>query len=83
MAIIVRSAFEEDCKSYPQVFIDNCLCELWKIQVNIRQISIKNCPDYFFNDGIIINTNDFYFSLLETNKLLFKCVFNLNVYYIK
>ena len=28
MAIISRSVFEEDCKYYPQVFLDECLCEL-------------------------------------------------------
>ena len=28
MAIISRSVFEEDCKYYTQVFLDECLCEL-------------------------------------------------------
>ena len=28
LAIIVRSAFEEDGKYYPQVFLDDCLYEL-------------------------------------------------------
>ena len=26
--IIVRSAFEEDCKYYPQIFLDECLYEV-------------------------------------------------------
>ena len=28
LAVIVRSFFEEDCKYYPQVFLDECLYEL-------------------------------------------------------
>ena len=28
LTIIVRSVFEEDCKYYPQVFLDECLYEL-------------------------------------------------------
>ena len=28
LAIIMRSAFEEDGKYYPQVFLDECLCEV-------------------------------------------------------
>ena len=28
LAIIVRSVFEEDGKYYPQVFLDECLCDL-------------------------------------------------------
>ena len=39
------------------------------MQVNIRQIKIKNRPDYLFNDNIIANIKDFDSSLLEINKL--------------
>ena len=39
------------------------------MQVNIRQIKIKNRPDYLFNDNIIVNIKDFDSSLLEINKL--------------
>ena len=28
LAIIMRSAFDEDGKYYPQVFLDECLCEV-------------------------------------------------------
>ena len=44
---------------------------------------IKNCPDYLFNDKKIVNVKDFDSSLLEINRLSFKGVFSLNVYYIK
>ena len=39
------------------------------MQVNIRQIKIKNRPDYLFNDNIVVNIKDFDSSLLEINKL--------------
>ena len=53
------------------------------MQANIRQIKIKNCPNYLFNDNMIANIKDFDFSLLEISKLSFKSVFSLNIYYIK
>ena len=28
LTVIVRSVFEEDGKYYPQVFLDECLCEV-------------------------------------------------------
>ena len=28
LSIIVRAVFEEDCKYYPQIFLDECLHEL-------------------------------------------------------
>ena len=54
-----------------------------KMQVNIRKMSIKNCPDYLFNDNMIVNTKDFDSGLWEINKLSFKGAFSLNIYYIK
>ena len=53
------------------------------MEINIRQMSIKNRPDYSLNDNMIVNTKDFDSSLLEINKLSFKGVFSLNIYYIK
>ena len=53
------------------------------MQVNIRQVKIKNRPDYLFNDNMIVNIKDFDFSILEINKLSFKGVFGLNIWYIK
>ena len=53
------------------------------MQANIRQMKIKNCPDYLFNDNMIANIKGFDFSLSEINKLSFNGVFNLNIYYIK
>ena len=35
MTIIIRSVFEEDRKLYPQVLLDDALCELY-IYKNIR-----------------------------------------------
>ena len=53
------------------------------MDINIRQMKIKNRPDYLFNDNKIVNVKDFDSSLLEINKLSFKGVFSLNIYYIK
>ena len=44
------------------------------MQVNIRQMSIKNRPNYLFNDNMVVNIKDFDPSLLEINKLSFKVV---------
>ena len=52
------------------------------MQVNIRQMKI-NCPDYLFNNNMFVIINDFDSNLLEINKLSFKGVFSLNIYYIK
>ena len=46
-------------------------------------MSIKNRPDYFFNDNKIVNDKHFDSSLLEINTLSFKGVFSFNIYYIK
>ena len=54
-----------------------------RMQVNKRQIKIKNRPDYLFNDNMIVNIKDFDSSVLEIKKLPFKGVFNLNIYDIK
>ena len=52
------------------------------MEINRRQMKIKNRPDYLFND-MIINIKDFDSNLLEIKKLSFKGVFSLNIYYIK
>ena len=59
------------------------VCLSYKNPVNIRQMKIKNCPDYLFNDNMIVNTKDFDSNLLEINKLPFKGIFILNIYYFK
>ena len=46
-------------------------------------MKIENRPDYLFNDNMIVNIKGFDSSLLEINKLSFKAVFSLNIYYIK
>ena len=53
------------------------------MQVNVRQMSIKNHPDYLFNDNMIVNIKEFDSTPLEINKLSFKGAFSLNIYYIK
>ena len=53
------------------------------MQVNIRQMKIKNCPDYSFNDNMAVNIKGFDSSLLKIYNLSFKGVYSLNIYYIK
>ena len=53
------------------------------MEINIRQMKIKNHPDYLFNDNMIRNVKDFDSSLLKIYKLSFKGVFSLNIYCIK
>ena len=47
----------------------------------MRQIKIKNRPDYLFNDNMIVNIKDVESSLLEINKLSFKGVFSVGIHY--
>ena len=37
------------------------------MKINIRQMKIKNRPDYLFNENMIVNVKDFDSSLLEIN----------------
>ena len=53
------------------------------MEINIKQMKIKNRPDYLFNDNMIVNIKDFDSSLLEINKLSFKGVFSVSIHYIK
>ena len=39
LTVIVRSIFEEDGKYYPQVFLDKCLHELWRLEYDKIDIS--------------------------------------------
>ena len=57
----------------------------YKNEKNIKQINIKNCPDYLCNDTInnIINIKDFDLRPLKIRKLSFKGAFNINIYYIE
>ena len=52
------------------------------MEINIRQMKIKNHPDYLFNDNLIINVKDFDSSLLKIYTLSYNRVFSLNSYYI-
>ena len=53
------------------------------MKINIRQIKIKNRPDYLFSDNLIVNIKYFDSSLLKIYKSSFKGVFSLNIYCIK
>ena len=53
------------------------------MEINIRQMRIKNRQDYLFNDNIVGNIKNFDSSLLKIHKLSHKGVFNLNIYYMK
>ena len=50
---------------------------------HIRQMKIKNRPDYSFSDNLIVYTKDFDSSLLKTYKSSCKGVLSLYIYYIK
>ena len=39
MTIIIRSFFEEDGRYYPQVFLEQCLYELWMLEHDRIDIS--------------------------------------------
>ena len=53
------------------------------MEISMRQLKIKNRPDYFFNDNMIFNIKEFDSSLLEIKKLSFKGVFSVSIHYIK
>ena len=52
------------------------------MEINIKQMKIKNRPDYLFSDILIVNIKDFDSNLLQINKLSFKGIFSVS-YYIK
>ena len=39
MAIVIRSAFHEDSKYYPKVFLDKCLYKLWILEYDRFDVS--------------------------------------------
>ena len=41
VTIIVRAAFHENNKYYPQVFLDECLYKIWKLYVMIEWTFLK------------------------------------------
>ena len=50
------------------------------MEINIKQMKIKNRPDYLFSDILIVNIKDFDSNLLEINKLSFKGIFSVSYY---
>ena len=53
------------------------------MEIKLRQMKIKNRQDYLFNGNMIVNIKDFDTNLLKINKLSYKGVFSLNIYFIK
>ena len=53
------------------------------MEMNVRQMTSKNRPEYLFNDNLIVNIKDFDSSLLKIYKLSYKKVFSLHIYYMK
>ena len=53
------------------------------MEINIRQIKIKNHPDYLFNENMIVDINHFDSTLLQITNWSFKGVFNVSIYCIK
>ena len=53
------------------------------MEIKLRQMKIRNRPDYLFNDNMVVNIKDFDTNLLKINKLSYKGVFSLNIYFIK
>ena len=53
------------------------------MEINLRQMKIKNCSDYLFSDNLIVNIKDFDSNLLEISKLSFKSAFSVSLHYIK
>ena len=48
------------------------------MEINIKQMKIKNRPDYLFSDILIVNIKDFDSNLLQINKLSFKGIFSVS-----
>ena len=48
MMIVVRSAAEEDCKFYPQFFLDECLYDLKILQKELILIKQMNQKSMIF-----------------------------------
>ena len=59
------------------------VCISYKNGNKHKKMKTKNCPDYLLNDNMIANIKDFDSTLLEINKLSFKDVFSLIIYFIK
>ena len=53
------------------------------MEIKLRQMKIKNRQDYLFSGNMIVNIKDFGTNLLKINKLSYKGVFSLNIYFIK
>ena len=71
MAIVIRAAFLNDKKYYPQVFLYECLYEIWKCRVKKKLIrDIKNRACYYLHD--MIKNVDINFSNILLDEKLFE-----------
>ena len=78
MTIVVRAVFPENNECYPQFFLDECLYKIqMKSNSELKEIDIKNCKCYYFND--IINGTKIVLSNILLNKKLYE---NISVYNI-
>ena len=41
ITIVIRAVFHKNNKYYPQVFVDECLCKLWKCYIMIELMFLK------------------------------------------
>ena len=54
MTIIIKSVFEKGGKLYPQVFFRRLFVWVIRMEINIRQMSIKNHADYVMTTWLLI-----------------------------
>ena len=59
ITIIIRSVFEESSTLYTQVFFRRRFVWVIKMEINIRQMKVKNRPDNLFNDNLVVNNKTF------------------------
>ena len=76
ITIVVRAIFLENNKYYPQVFLDECLCES---KNELKEIDTKNCVCYYFDD--IINGTKINFSNILLDKKLYENILVFNISY--
>ena len=77
MEIVVRPDFHENKNYYPQIFLDWRLHKKIKSKNKLKEIDIKNCVCYYFDD--IINGLKINFSNILLDKKLHKSI-SVSVY---
>ena len=69
MTIVIRSVFEEDGKFYPQIYLGECLHELWMLEYD--RIDISEGIDIDKTNGL----KEFIFVIIGSLKIL---ILNIN-----